>query len=226
MNGPDMTSRSMDMTESSKYVKVHGVQLLSHKDMVYRHHQLKGSFEPLTIKVWLDTLSMSSADDIFIDVGAYSGIYAILAAKSGATAIALEPNPKMYERLCLNMTTNRVMFRSLNVAAGSFEGNGTYHTSNPYSSAGWVNFDSAGETVVVTLDEEVGVGKPVKAIKIDVEGDEIEVLKGSVNIIDRYKPLIIAEANDDKHAETIKRFLEPKGYDCRLCDARNLICRS
>ena len=49
-------------------------------------------------------------------------------------------------------------------------------------------------------------------LKIDVEGFEIEVLKGSENIIKNNLPHIIVEAHDDEHLNEIKKFLDKYNY--------------
>ncbi|WP_298995326.1 FkbM family methyltransferase [uncultured Desulfovibrio sp.] len=49
---------------------------------------------------------------------------------------------------------------------------------------------------------------PVAAMKIDVEGMEYNVLRGAVNTIKRFIPLIMSEGDDQK----INSFLTPLGY--------------
>ena len=49
-------------------------------------------------------------------------------------------------------------------------------------------------------------------IKIDVEGAELEVLKGSLNVIKMYNPVILVEIQNHKSYLEIKEFLAPHGY--------------
>lgn len=68
---------------------------------------------------------------------------------------------------------------------------------------------------------------PIAAMKIDVEGMEYNVLRGAVNTIKRFIPLIMSEGDDQK----INNFLTPLGYhkgfylDGRICfDCENKFC--
>jgi FkbM family methyltransferase len=47
---------------------------------------------------------------------------------------------------------------------------------------------------MVTLDSIID--EPIKLIKIDVEGCELKVLKGSETLLKKYSPAVIAEIND------------------------------
>ena len=49
-------------------------------------------------------------------------------------------------------------------------------------------------------------------IKIDVEGAELEVLKGSINVIEKHNPVIFAEIQNDKSYQDIKELLNIYGY--------------
>jgi hypothetical protein len=49
-------------------------------------------------------------------------------------------------------------------------------------------------------------------IKIDVEGAELEVLKGSLNVINRCNPVILVEIQNGNSYEAIKELLSDYGY--------------
>lgn len=59
--------------------------------------------------------------------------------------------------------------------------------------------------------DDVYEGSP-SIIKIDVEGHELNVLKGAVNTIKKHKPMILIEIHDFEKSE-IPEFLESLGYD-------------
>ena len=82
---------------------------------------------------------------------------------------------------------------------------------------------SSGEEVEISclsLDDYLSSGgiEGVDVIKMDVEGAELEVLQGAKGLLDKQKPIIILEFNDQtlKPFGTSKRelanFLEKKGY--------------
>jgi len=56
--------------------------------------------------------------------------------------------------------------------------------------------------------------KHVDAIKIDVEGAEIQVLKGAVNTITRFKPFIVIEVRDSNINE-FAQVMKSLGYSCK-----------
>ncbi|HCQ02502.1 MAG TPA: hypothetical protein DIT99_18270 [Candidatus Latescibacteria bacterium] len=69
---------------------------------------------------------------------------------------------------------------------------------------------------VVPLDD---IGRDPIFVKIDVQGYEIEVLRGLIRTIGAYKPVILIERNDD-NLELVHKFLEQRGYT--MVDYRNL----
>lgn len=73
-----------------------------------------------------------------------------------------------------------------------------------------------GETVeATTIDaylDENNVSDPVNLIKIDVEGHEQEVLKGALNTIKKYRPVVTAEFVDTRSFTRFLKALEGYGY--------------
>ena len=74
------------------------------------------------------------------------------------------------------------------------------------------------ETEVSTIVNEVSfntidnLGVTPFFIKIDVEGAELEVLKGALNIIKKFNPVILVEIQNDKAYLDIKETLSNYGY--------------
>ena len=74
------------------------------------------------------------------------------------------------------------------------------------------------ETEVSTIVNEVSfntidnLGVTPFFIKIDVEGAELEVLKGALNIIKKFNPVILVEIQNDKAYLEIKETLSNYGY--------------
>ncbi len=77
-------------------------------------------------------------------------------------------------------------------------------------------FDIPEETRSVSIPvekkrlDDVYAGTP-SFIKIDVEGHELSVLKGGINVITKHKPAIIAEIHDMSNSE-VDPFLREHGY--------------
>jgi hypothetical protein len=74
------------------------------------------------------------------------------------------------------------------------------------------------ETEVSTIINEVSfntidnLGLTPFFIKIDVEGAELEVLKGSLNVIKRYNPVILVEIQNHNSYQEIQELLSSYGY--------------
>jgi len=139
---------------------------------------------------------------VVVDVGAYIGRYALVAARKGAKVIAIEPDPANFSLLesnirlngLLNVTTLRVAVSNrggtlpLYVAAGSsrsmssLETDWTKHTATPDI-----------EVKCETLDrvvESLGLER-IDWLKIDVEGHEVPVLEGARRALRKVDHLIL-----------------------------------
>ena len=113
--------------------------------------------------------------DLFLDVGANVGSYTIWAGELGANVIALEPAPDTYALLIENIELNGYKAEAVQAAAGASCG-----TARFTSGLDCVNrLDPAGtaETRLVTIDSILG-DRTAAGMKVDVEGFEIEVLRG------------------------------------------------
>jgi len=115
------------------------------------------------------------AGDLFVDVGANIGIYSIWAADLGADVIALEPAADTFRLLTDNIALNGYPIRAVQAAAGAAPGTARFTTGwdglNRFAASG------PAEVEVVTIDSVVG-DRVVAGLKIDVEGSEIDVLRG------------------------------------------------
>lgn len=122
--------------------------------------------------------------DLFVDIGANVGAYTVLASKVvGATSVTFEPVAETYDRLLDQIYLNRIghKVRSHNVGVGETEGVLRFtvdrDTTNRVTTS-----DLEGDTVevdVITLDGmNLIQDERVIFVKIDVEGFEMNVLRG------------------------------------------------
>lgn len=184
---------------------IEGVELIEEGDMVCLSYKKNGYFETESIKKWKEYLKEGMTA---LDVGSYSGLYAILAAKV-CRSIAIEPNKVMASRIAENALNNGVNLEVILAAAGSEPGTCSIRKSFPTSSAAHVAPGS--EIPIITLDYS-----NVCALKVDVEGMEIEVLKGMREL----PPLVIAESLNEESERQLIDYME--GYEVTR-DERNLI---
>jgi FkbM family methyltransferase len=122
--------------------------------------------------VWRHVLNPS---DLFIDVGANIGSYSIWAAELGAEVIAFEPADDTFGLLTENVTLNGYRIETLQAAAGARCGTASFTVGR--DSANRLDPEGGAEIAMVTIDSIIG-DRVVAGMKIDVEGFEIEVLRG------------------------------------------------
>jgi len=143
--------------------------------------------------------------DTFIDVGANIGFISLFASQlvgaSGAV-YSFEPASETFEILKRNVRMNNIdNIRVYNFALGSTRGSLLIYNNLAISrgSASLIPYqdNSDGRQVFVqTLDEFVTVNEifNIKMVKIDVEGWELEVLKGAKHLLGRFdSPIICIE---------------------------------
>lgn len=162
--------------------------------------------------------------DLFLDVGANVGSYAIWAAESGADVIALEPADETFWLLLENIALNGYRIDAIQAAAGSFCG-----TAHFTSGRDCVNqFDPLGDarTRVLTIDSLIG-DRAVAGMKVDVEGFEIQVLQGCARALAQERiSLIQLEWNAASQAAVgtdrlpVAAFLAQYGYHLYRPDLR------
>ena len=164
----------------------------------------QGDWFEREIEFWRDNIQEGMT---IIDVGANAGVYAFSAAKRvGATGRVLAIEPFSACVNYLNQTCRVNQFDWVNVCAGAAsDRNGTAKLS--LSSASELNeliseeegqtrdASSFEEVECFTLDsliEQYAVSR-VDFLKIDAEGHELQVLKGSDLILTEFAPIILYE---------------------------------
>ena len=121
--------------------------------------------------------------DLFVDVGANIGSYSILAATTGARCLACEPVPETFQHLLRNIALNgfSAQVDAHNVAVGASRGRLRFTRDLDTVNHVLAPNESGVETTeveVFTLDDLLA-NDPPAVIKIDVEGYETEVIRGS-----------------------------------------------
>lgn len=139
----------------------------------------------------------------FIDVGCHKGEIMDLYLKYAPDGIhyGFEPIPAMKQALDRKFSGNTNVVIS-SIALSDREGSSTFNfvISNPaYSGLVKRKYDHQGEkdtsiTVQVgRLDDFLPAGFVPHLIKIDVEGGELQVFKGAIQTLKKYKPVVIFE---------------------------------
>jgi FkbM family methyltransferase len=145
----------------------------------------------------------------FLDVGAYHGIYSLIAARRvapGGKVIAFEPCARDRRRLWLNRVLNGAWALTTEACAlGASAGQRSlFVVLSGYTTMSSLRPPNIGHPVaevpvhVATLDgycAEHRLGR-IDLMKIDAEGAEADILTGGESVIKRCRPLIICEVLD------------------------------
>ena len=168
--------------------------------------------------------------DTVVDVGAHIGLWVMGAARragEGGSVHAFEPVPENFARLASNLRRNRLE-RIQAVRLALSEGSGSLTMFKPtYNNSGHPSLGSREGVDVPFLVETTTLDRycqerslePVDFVKIDVEGAELLVLRGSDRVLStKVPPAILFEVNEETAARLavstrdVKRFLTNRGY--------------
>jgi FkbM family methyltransferase len=161
--------------------------------------------------------------DVVCDIGANKGsfLYWLARWSNPGRVIAFEPQPELAEglsRLCSkfslkNVTVERSAVYSATEQREFFIPEGHQPAASLLKPIGP---SKAISTATISLDEYFSEMERVSAIKIDVEGSELDVLHGARHTLARCMPLLVFEC--DRHNALVERmeatfsFLAGLGY--------------
>ncbi len=169
---------------------------------------------------WMWSYLKIPPDGVFIDVGAHVGKYSIALGRRlrRGLVVAIEPMPSniktLVEAIKLNGLGNVVV-----VSKAAWSTNTTLNLYIPEAGSVGGSAKHTGslkiEVEAETIDSIVSRLElsRVDLIKIDVEGAEIEVIKGSINTINKYNPKIIVEVWRDNE-KIFRELMMRLGYIC------------
>ena len=172
-----------------------------------------------------------------VDVGASVGNYAVAmmrAVGKHGRVLALEANPTVFEELRHSIWGTAV--EAHNVAASNAAGPGVLliptdtrgRALEPIASL--VDRGQRARRVTVSqvrLDDLLRDVDDVSLLKVDVEGHELQVLKGASNVLERHRPTVVAEIEDrHMHGGTVGDvvdYMAAAGYVCHAIHGSRLI---
>jgi len=163
----------------------------------------------------LDLLFQDSADIDYtlLDCGANYGYWSVLVSSApygSHKAIAVEPSSQNFAKLANNAKINGNRFDVMKCAIGASRG--TAHLSGTKHEAFSITGDAVeGEEVpVIALDNLLDDGKIATdgkyLIKLDVEGVEIEAIKGGARLLQGDSVLLCEEHGNDRQ-HTVSRYI-------------------
>jgi FkbM family methyltransferase len=164
----------------------------------------------------LELLFRHSADIDYtlLDCGANYGYWSVLVTSrpfGSHKAIAIEPSSDNFAKLANNAEVNGYRFETLKCAIGAVKGtaqlSGTKHEKFSIAGAAGSGFETVP---VVALDDLLDEGRITSGgkylIKLDVEGVEIEAIKGGTRLLEGDSVIMCEEhGNDPEH--TVSRYI-------------------
>ena len=161
-----------------------------------------------------------SPGDIFFDVGANAGFFTLVAAKrvgSSGKCVAFEPLPDNAKNIIEQVRLNGLGFCFVvEEALSSQEGVTNFFYDTPGTSTAHLGDIKAGERAIAvkttTLDKAIQQwGLPV-LIKMDIEGGEIDALKGATTLLEQKTPKFLIELHGPVCEEKVRHILSNYGY--------------
>lgn len=160
-----------------------------------------------------DKLSCGTVLDIGANIGNHTLFFTLECG--AAKVISFEPVRETYDILCQNISLNKLEDKVLayNLGVGEkrcWAEKGNYDLEN--IGATRLSFCDTGTIEICAIDE-MAIKDKITLIKIDVEGLEVQVLKGAIHTIVREHPYIMIEAweHTDSIFDIIK-LLYPLNY--------------
>ncbi len=183
--------------------------------------------------------SLLQDDAVILDIGANIGWYSLLFSKRLPLAkiYSFEPIETTYRHLITNITLNKAdnVF-PYNIGLSEKEGSSIYYYfpggAVLASEKNLLSCPKAQEIVckVELLDKIVSTYKinKIDLIKCDVEGAELSVIKGGLNSIKTYLPILFIELFErwsiqfNYHPNDVINLLNELGYECFLANEERL----
>jgi FkbM family methyltransferase len=139
--------------------------------------------------------------DLVLDIGANIGQEMLCYTDWAKRIISFEPNPVTFEVLEKNVSQNDIRnVRLERVGVGSTAAKAFIHIVRSNEGRSYVTAAPtkvSHEIEIVAIDDfSIGEGK-VDFVKMDVEGFELEALKGMKKLIDKHSPVFQIEALDE-----------------------------
>jgi FkbM family methyltransferase len=199
----------------------HGIQLLI--DPKTEKFLWTGLHEPAVQEAMTELLRPGMT---FWDVGAHVGFFTILGARlvgDQGHVHAFEPVEENLQRLAVAVEVNGSGNVTIHpIAVSSTRGEAVLHAHD--SSAMWsLAGEGEGQTVRTQTLDSFGL-QPPDLVKIDVEGVELEVLRGGGELLSEAQPALLVEFTTEALVEEARGLLP--GYGFRHLDGNHWLLRT
>lgn len=188
--------------------------LLPHAATDYIQGTINSERSPYELSMLEDMASRVRPGQLVLDVGANIGNHALyMAMVCGSEVIAFEPNTELCDALRRSIDANGAVERMTvrQCAVGAANGKGKFAEIQLDNLGAQSVRVGEGDIDIVALDS-LAFDAPVKLIKIDVEGMELDVLRGASKLLEKCRPLIYVECLDEGQFFDVAGHLAGLGY--------------
>ena len=183
------------------------------------HAHIGGTYE----REVLETLSrLIRPGMVCYDFGASIGYITLLFARHCPRVYAFEPSPVAIAEMRAHLDANK--FTHVEIVPNPVSDHArsiTFSiTENAYGS-GITSGETQWSSIKVdalTLDEFCRTHEPPDIIKIDIEGEEANALRGASGVLSKHRPIICCELHSRPGAEEVVDILTGHGYVLTLMD--------
>ncbi len=174
---------------------------------------LRGTNFPSTHEDWLRSLVQPFDGELFVDVGAHIGTWAVRATRTFRSVVAFEPNVEANRILRTTVKMNGLNNISVYRTALS-----NISRERIVSTRNWLSGKKAEFRVPVRTLDSFKL-KP-SLLKIDTEGDEFPVLQGAIETLNG-RPRVLVETHSPESLIKTRDNLEAHGYSIREFKRKN-----
>ncbi len=168
----------------------------------YTFHKDGTMWETLSLKQFYSQIDKTNKS-VIVDIGAQSGLYSLYAKYlPECTYYSFEPFPSTFKLLNDNLQLNNITnVKTFNIALSDKEGSAILNTSKSHNGLHTLgnNVKRFNDIVPIEIQtqtlDNIFYDNNIKVdyIKIDTEGGEYNILKGGINTIKKYRPIIQLE---------------------------------
>ena len=196
----------MNIVTESRYGKI----IVNTNDKYVGRSLIKyGEFSEAECKLFRQIIQ---PNDVVIDVGANYGAHTIFFASIARHVFAFEPQKQVFNCLCGTLALNEIdNVEAFRVPVGT--GEKVFYKELDFS----VENNMGAYSFVDMVEGEEIPSFPLTIdcdfLKVDVEGMELQVLKGAEEMIRRCKPVLFVENDRPAKSDELIGFIESLGYN-------------
>lgn len=189
--------------------KVGNMVIYKNDNVVSTSLALYGEYCDAEVQILARFLTPNS---LYIDIGTNIGYHAIAINQLvGCPVIGFEPHPNHFAVAAMNCVDKKIQL--IHSAVGNKKGTLLIKDFDPSTVGNFGEVGISDEGIEVNSIKLDDAKLPLcTVIKIDVEGHELEVLKGATKVIKQFRPIIMYEALDIKDWSACHKFIESKKY--------------